>query len=158
MRIESLIRPKPRAPNAPAARTVNCYGKDYVFKELAPGRFIAEVTDERAVNALVATGQYREYTDELPASTLSAPAPVPAAATKAATKSAPPPADPAPASPANTEHDEAAKQLLSGVPAQVKKAAKSAARPVLERALQLETAQERPRPSVVALLQETLAA
>lgn len=178
-----------RRPSKPT-RTVECFGKKYVFKEIIPGRWVAEVDDPKAAKALTDTGAYREFTDTLPISTLAAPTPAPAA--PPATP-APPPApvvastpvvtapadqthtptdagggtaggqgDGAPAQedkatappPADAALEDAAKELLAGVPTQVRKAAKSAAPDVLSRALAIEQAQEKPRPSVVALLQE----
>lgn len=69
MLIESLIKPK-----AKPTRTVEVYGKTYEFKQPAgvQGRYVADVGDPKAVKALIATGAYAEYTDKLPASTLTA--------------------------------------------------------------------------------------
>lgn len=169
-----------RRPSKPT-RTVECFGQKYVFKEIIPGRWVAEVSDPKAAKALTDTGAYRAFTDTLPASTLSAPTPAPAAppATPApvvaATAVVTPPADqtqtPTDAGgqgegaptfadnatappPADAALEDAAKQLLAGVPTQVRKAAKTAEKDVLVRALAIEQAQEKPRASVVALLQE----
>jgi hypothetical protein len=173
--VESLIIPRSKPD-----RTVVCFGVTYVFKQIVPGRFVAVDVADPAAEALIATGSYREFTDQL-TSTLAAPA-----ATKKATTVAPTaataaaPATPStapvvvPAAPPAGEGDTqkpasdgaapdaetlaAAQQLLSGAPAAVKKQAATAPRPVVEAALQLEKADKRPRATVVKSLDEALAA
>lgn len=69
MLIESHIKPTSKP-----TRSVECFGKRYEFKELPrlPGRYIAEVDDERAQKALIATGAYSQFTDKVPESSLVA--------------------------------------------------------------------------------------
>lgn len=82
MLIETLLKPT-RKPH----RDIDVFGRHYAFKEIVPGRFVAEVTEVRAIEALLKTQKYVEFTDQLPPAKLGlalalneAPAPIAAAA------------------------------------------------------------------------------
>lgn len=177
--IESLIIPRGRP-----ERAVTVFGKHYVFKQLAPGRFVAADVDEAAADALIATGAYREFTDKLKpaiaaptaakpekaAAPAPAPAPPPAGTENPQTTSpdaattTPPPADSgtgttAPDAPTlDPETVKAAELLLGGHPNAIKKQALTAPRAVVGVALTLEKSAKRVRASVVAGLEEALKA
>jgi hypothetical protein len=155
MLIESLIKPV-RNLNT---RTISHFGKTLVFKEVAPGRFVAAVQGEKEIAALLAaSGGYIEFTDKLAGPPKPAEAPV-----QVAPADAPPPADenetePAQAGksdepPSFTPEDQAAAEaLLSGNPQQVFKGLRSASPAVVAAARVIEAATAKPRPSVIAAL------
>lgn len=90
MLIETMLKPRHKP-----ERRVICFGTEYVFRALPghPDRYVADVTNDQAAQALVASGGYREFTDKLKPATLSA-APAPAAVTQ------PPAVEPPPVAPA----------------------------------------------------------
>lgn len=92
MLIETLLKPR----HKPERRVV-CFGKEYVFLPLPghPSRFVADVADEQAATAFIATGAYTEFTDKLPQATLSTTT-VPATPLTPVVPDTPPAAPPAP--------------------------------------------------------------
>lgn len=172
MQIQSLIRPSQKP-----TRTVTVFGKAYVFAKTADDKFVAEVDDTQAIEALLKLPKtYVQYTPPKPALGRTAIDPADkesvAAARKAAEKQAAEEAQAArdaAAAVAEQERREAetaaatavdaeVMALLSSTPQAIKKLVekKTPSVEVLEKALATEKAADKPRTQVVNLLSGTL--
>lgn len=76
MLIESRIKPVPPK----TVRTITLFGTPYEFKPVIPGRFVANVTQQKHIDTFLSNPAYAEFKDEIPSATLqrSAPAQPPA--------------------------------------------------------------------------------
>lgn len=174
MLIESLIHPK--ATKKPT-RTVQANGKAFEFVQVRPGRFVADVDDEVAAQALLRIPHaYREFTESLDTGALSRakPAPAPAAPpapNRAEVQKQAAAAENAAAQAAAAERqkqlendptvndlDAAARALLGSTPVAIKRQLdrKPPSAAVLSRAIELETGEKKPREQVLANLRGVL--
>lgn len=163
MLIESKIKPSQKP-----TRTVKCFGTNYEFKQLPnlPGRYIADVADPDAIKALIATGAYVEFTEKVESAGLKPHAPskaerAAASAGEQTAAAASTAAGDGPPQPFTADEIAKAEELLSGVPAAIKKAVNAGpteAYPanILKAALSIEGQAEKPRPSVVTALERAL--
>jgi hypothetical protein len=165
MQIKSLIRPSLKP-----TRTVTVYGKAYVFSRTADDEFVAEVDDPKAIEALLKLPKaYVQYTPPKPPISRGGAGGDDAAAVKAAKEAERRAAEEAAAAVAEQELHEKeiaeAQQvesdvmaLLSSTPQAIKKLIEkhTPSRQVLEKALAVEKASDRPRQQVINLLDGTL--
>jgi hypothetical protein len=166
--IESLIKPtQPNRETGRKTRTVTVYGVAYEFAELAKSRYVAEVTEDKAIECMLGhPKQFREYVAAGAARAAGTPAlskDAPKAdAPKAVEKKAEKPVAP-PASDEDDEKDRSqtadtvtreAQALLSSTPQAIKKMVEKnrPAKPVLERAIAIERAAPKTRAHVLACL------
>ncbi len=173
MKIESLIRPSQKP-----TRTVKVFDNAYVFNKTIDDKFVAEVDDPRAIEALLKLPKaYREYTEPKPALGRTKLDPADKEAVKKAEQEAAAQAKAeadaaaeAAAAVKKQEESEAAnaqkaavdaevQALLSSTPQAIKKIVekKIPSREVLELALASEKGSEKPRTQVINLLSGTLA-
>lgn len=164
MQIQSLIRPSQKP-----TRTVTVHGKAYVFSKTPDNKFVAEVDDPKAIEALLRLPKaYLQYTQPKPpiGRGTGGEADADAKAAKAAEDKA---AKEAAAAVAKQEEREAetaeaekldaeVMALLSSTPQAIKKLVEKnmPTRAVMEKALATEQKADRPRAQVVNLLTGTL--